>query len=190
MNHRSDRCSPDADCATDSELTSVDFAYIKQGFGYPFYTVHRASLQKALVTGALQSGAVKLHLGHQVSEFDFEGTRLLAQKRVTEGQNRQDPQWIQADVILAADGIKSKARSHMLQRQGQSDDVTDTGQAAYRILVDREKIQEDPELVPFFEGSHSYRWIGEKRHIIVSTRGGVWRLDPHRWRSPCVHNNH
>jgi hypothetical protein len=45
--------------------------------------------------------------------------------------------------------------------------VEDTGQAAYRIMVKRSMINEDPELLPFFTGSHSYRWIGEKRHIIV-----------------------
>lgn len=52
--------------------------------------------------------------------------------------------------------------------------VVDTGQAAYRILVKREMINEDPDLVPFFEGSHSYRWIGEKRHIIVSRNRPVF----------------
>jgi len=53
--------------------------------------------------------------------------------------------------------------------------VVDTGQAAYRILVKREDIDEDPELVPFFENQHSYRWIGEKRHIIVSANRGTCR---------------
>lgn len=46
--------------------------------------------------------------------------------------------------------------------------VLDTGQAAYRIMIKRSQVNEDPELLPFFDGSHSYRWIGEKRHIIVS----------------------
>jgi salicylate hydroxylase len=61
-----------------------------------------------------------------------------------------------------------------LQEEGDGDGkssqlfaVVDTGQAAYRILVHRSMINEDPELVPFFTGSHSYRWIGEKRHIIA-----------------------
>ena len=37
----------------------------------------------------------------------------------------------------------------------------------------REDIDEDPELVPFFANQHSYRWIGEKRHIIVSRDRGI-----------------
>lgn len=35
-------------------------------------------------------------------------------------------------------------------------------------MIQRSQVNEDPELLPFFDGSHSYRWIGEKRHIIVS----------------------
>jgi salicylate hydroxylase len=102
-----------------------------------------------------------------------------------------EPQYVDADVILAADGVRSKARGAMLQRKGEVDSgewggndddsvqhardadpmyvVVDTGQAAYRIMVRRSMINEDPELLPFFTGSHSYRWIGEKRHIIVSS---------------------
>lgn len=34
-------------------------------------------------------------------------------------------------------------------------------------MVRRDQINEDPDLVPFFTSSHSFRWIGEKRHIIV-----------------------
>lgn len=90
---------------------------------------------------------------------------------------------MEGDVILASDGVKSKARGAMLKRKGEEDhgkyllsakrvqltnkSVEDTGQAAYRIIVKRSMINEDPELLPFFTGSHSYRWIGEKRHIIV-----------------------
>jgi salicylate hydroxylase len=125
--------------------------------------VHRASLQKALVSGAQNSSVVKFQLGKQVVSYDFDNTKFLVEDRKTKQQ-----EWVQADVLLCSDGVKSKARGEMMKRRGEEDHVEDTGQAAYRILVKREMINEDPDLVPFFEGSHSYRWIGEKRHIIVS----------------------
>ncbi|MDN9006705.1 hypothetical protein Q0P47_14165, partial [Staphylococcus aureus] len=73
-----------------------------------------------------------------------------------------------ADVIIAADGVKSKAREAMMARKGVVDEgewvgwgwgtkererlttplVEDTGQAAYRIMVRRAAIKEDPDLVP------------------------------------------
>ncbi|GFZ44438.1 hypothetical protein JCM24511_02160 [Saitozyma sp. JCM 24511] len=159
-------------CATDETLTTVDFQYMSDEFGYPFLVVHRKALQKCLVSGAMDSGVVKLHLNKVVTEYDFEQTRFLVQDRqkVPAGDEINgitEPQYVDADVILAADGVRSKARGAMLKRKGEVDSVVDTGQAAYRIMVRRSMINEDPELLPFFTGSHSYRWIGEKRHIIA-----------------------
>ncbi|BGP36585.1 hypothetical protein JCM10449v2_000486 [Rhodotorula kratochvilovae] len=165
-------------CASDETLTSVDFSYIEQEFGWPFYVVHRKALQKCLVTGALESGVVKLHLNKLVHDYGFEQSRFLVSERTPLGDRSNgtdghlaasagEPQWIEADVILAADGVKSRARGKMLGRRGEIDSVVDTGQAAYRIMVRREQIKEDPDLVPFFTSSHSFRWIGEKRHIIA-----------------------
>nr|XP_019043135.1 salicylate hydroxylase [Kwoniella bestiolae CBS 10118]OCF22065.1 salicylate hydroxylase [Kwoniella bestiolae CBS 10118] len=166
---RSEAVALDApDCARDEVLTSVNFEYIEKEFGYPFYVVHRSALQKSLVTGATNSGVVELHLGQQVTDWDFENSKFRvkgrASGRPTEGVERH---WVEADLILAADGVKSKARTAMLARKGEADHVEDTGQAAYRIIVKRSMINEDPELLPFFTGSHSYRWIGERRHIIA-----------------------
>ncbi|WWC85705.1 uncharacterized protein L201_000571 [Kwoniella dendrophila CBS 6074] len=179
-------------CQTDDVLTKVDLAYIRKEFGYPFSVCHRWSLQKALVRGALDTGSVVLHLNRIVIEYDFENTRFKVTEAehipvsssglsttssnsdtITEEKDYDDadedefPRWIEADLILAGDGIKSKARGGILSRRGLADDVVESGQAAYRILLKRDLINEDPELVPFFEGSQSYRWIGEGRHVIA-----------------------
>ncbi|WWD19970.1 hypothetical protein CI109_104443 [Kwoniella shandongensis] len=147
------------DCASDEVLTTVHYdSYMENEYGYPFMTCHRAALQKALVKGAEATGVVKLHLGHYITQYDFDATRF----QVT-NKDSKDLEWIEADVILAADGIKSKARAAMLERKGEIDE----GQAAYRIMVRRSAIKDDPELLPFFTGTQSYRWIGEKRHIIA-----------------------
>nr|XP_018264242.1 salicylate hydroxylase [Kwoniella dejecticola CBS 10117]OBR86400.1 salicylate hydroxylase [Kwoniella dejecticola CBS 10117] len=158
----------------DEVLTAVDFQYIQKEFGYPFYVVHRSALQKSLLEGAMSSGAVSLHLGKLVTGWDFDANRFQVKSRGTAkaatssaSPDEENSQWIEADLILAADGVKSKARTAMLERQGEVDEVEDTGQAAYRIIVKRSMINEDPDLVPFFTGSHSYRWIGERRHIIA-----------------------
>lgn len=152
-----------ADCATDEILTSVSYdTYMEQEYGYPFVTVHRAALQRALIKGAEDSGVVKLHLGNFITDYDFDNTKF----KVKQGESGE-PEWVQADVLICADGVKSKAREAMMARKGVQDDVEDTGQAAYRIMVRRSAINEDPELVPFFTGTESYRWIGEKRHIIA-----------------------
>lgn len=84
-------------------------------------------MQKCLVHGATSSGVVKLHLGCLVTEFDFEATRFHVTKRnsgsSTDGVSTEtEDGWIKADVILAADGVKSKARGAMLARKGETDE--------------------------------------------------------------------
>lgn len=41
------------------------------------------------------------------------------------------------------------------------------GQAAYRILIPREKMMSDPELAPLIEENVVTRWIAPRRHIIA-----------------------
>ena len=74
----------------------------------------------------MSSGVVQLHLNKMVSEYDFDNTRFKVsdRKKAAPGDaanGHSEPEWIQADVILAADGVKSQARSHMLGRKGEVD---------------------------------------------------------------------
>jgi salicylate hydroxylase len=112
-----------------------------------------------------------LHLNKIVEEYDVDNNRFKVRSRKHDQEGASpsstEGEWIKADIILASDGIKSKARSVLLKRHNEVDEIVDTGQAAYRILVHRSMINEDPELIPLFTGAHSYRWIGEKRHIIA-----------------------
>ena len=75
---------------------------------------------------------------------------------------------VEADIILGADGVKSNTRVEMLRRRGITDaEVKDTGQAAYRIMIDRKQMQGDQELLALLDADSVTRWIGEKRHIIA-----------------------
>ena len=59
-----------------------------------------------------------LHLGYTVDDYDFETTRFCVKSR---DKAEEGERWIEADVILAADGVKSKARTKMLARMGEVD---------------------------------------------------------------------
>ena len=87
------------------------------GFVVKYQTVHRAALQSALVQGAEKSGVVKLHLGHFITEYDFDNTRFKVKGKEASGE-----EWITGDVLIAADGVKSKARAAMMQRNGEVDE--------------------------------------------------------------------
>lgn len=80
-------------------------------------TVHRAALQKALVRGALDTGRVQLITDQVITEYDFDKTRLRVRDNDTD-----EMEWVDADVIIAADGIKSKARGAMYEKIGKVDE--------------------------------------------------------------------
>jgi salicylate hydroxylase len=55
----------------------------------------------------------------------------------------------------------------MLQALEETADVKDSGQAAYRIMLTREQMKNDPELIALLDADTVTRWIGEKKHIIA-----------------------
>lgn len=58
-------------------------------------------------------------------------------------------------------------RDSLLRLKSIDAKIVDTGQAAYRILLTREQMSSDPELLELLETESVTRWIGEKRHIIA-----------------------
>jgi salicylate hydroxylase len=73
----------------------------------------------------------------------------------------------EADILLGADGIKSVTRSQLLQQANATPEEAETGQAAYRIMLKREDMAHDPELLALIDSDEVVRWVGEKRHIIA-----------------------
>ena len=45
--------------------------------------------------------------------------------------------------------------------------IKDTNQSAYRIMLRREELQHDHELLQLLDSDAAVRWVGEKRHIIA-----------------------
>jgi salicylate hydroxylase len=146
------------------ELGHVDLHYIVGAYGYPHMVGHRASLAEALFDGCKTEPAIEFHFSTRVLEIQWflEKPKLSVQRR-----DAAEPTVVEADVVLAADGIKSHTREQLLRLLDLSDDVEDTGQAAYRIMLTREKMQDDPELLELIDADAVTRWIGEKRHIIA-----------------------
>ena len=150
--------------ATDSELAYVKLGYIRETYGYPHMVGHRASLANGLYNGCKQQPAIKFHFSIDADRINTFGPQPSFTAIPRDGS---EPYRVEADVILAADGIKSKARVEMLNRLGINAGVQDTKQAAYRIMIHRDQIRDDPELLALINSTRVTRWIGEKRHIIA-----------------------
>jgi salicylate hydroxylase len=81
--------------------------------------VHRASLASALYAGCRESPHIEFRFGTYIAEVDFYGCRLRCVTR--DIAKETVGQWVEADVIVAADGVKSIVRSQMLMKRGEID---------------------------------------------------------------------
>lgn len=147
-------------CTTNEVLSASSFAHLQQAYRYPQMVCHRADLSRTLYEACLATDVVQLHFDSRLCDVDFAGTRFC----IASGNEKT---WHEADVLLAADGVKSVARARMLALTNQVDYAEDTGQAAYRVLLTREQMSTDPELLDLLESDLSHRWTGLGRMIIT-----------------------
>ncbi|KAJ9610237.1 hypothetical protein H2200_005014 [Cladophialophora chaetospira] len=150
--------------STDDELGHVDLKYILKTYGYPHTVGHRSTLAGELYNGCKrESDSIQFNFATTCENIRFEGKpRFTAIPR-----KGAEPYEVQCDVLLGADGVKSNTRVAMLKELGVEAEVEDTHQAAYRIMLSREQMSSDPELLALLDADRVVRWIGEKRHIIA-----------------------
>ena len=136
---------------------------IRAKYGYPHCTGHRASLTQGIYEAANKLPAIKFHFGNTVVSVDTFEPQVQFTTQLPNGEKQQ----VTADVLLSSDGVKSVTRASLLEKAGCSSEIEDTGQAAYRVLLPREKMQHDPEMMDLLDSNQVTRWIGEKRHWIA-----------------------
>ncbi|KAI5859206.1 putative salicylate hydroxylase [Tricharina praecox] len=135
-------------------------APVNKSFGDQ-YVIHRADLHRALYERAVRLPNVRVRVNATVVSADFgeeeggKGAGVLLK-----GGER-----VKADVVLAADGIKSRLRQQMLGLD--VDTPTPTGDAAYRVILPRAAMLSDPDLRELIDTPRGTRWIGPGRHIMA-----------------------
>ncbi|KAM0275045.1 hypothetical protein ACHAQH_007606 [Verticillium albo-atrum] len=152
------------DGPTNSKLAQISMTDVGQKYGYAHHAGHRASLAGGIYEAAKAEPGVYFHFGHTleiVSSFGPGPVDFIV--RDNDGAQHS----LQTDVLIGADGIKSAARESMLSGLGISAETEETGTSAYRILVDREKMVSDPELLQLIESDVVRRWTGPSRHIVA-----------------------
>ncbi|CEL05231.1 Putative Catalytic activity: salicylate NADH O(2) <=_ catechol NAD() H(2)O CO(2) [Aspergillus calidoustus] len=117
--------------------------------------IHRADLHNALVEKALELENVELRVNSHVTNVDFDSTTVTLANGTAVG----------ADIVIAADGIKSALRDHLLGEDASKPMAT--GDAAYRIMLTRSVMESDPELKKLIEVPEATRWLGPERHLIA-----------------------
>ncbi|KUI60711.1 3-hydroxybenzoate 6-hydroxylase 1 [Cytospora mali] len=149
--------------SSNQELAHVNMPDVEEKYGYPHCTGHRSSLAGGIYNACKREPAIKFKFSSQIASIDTFEPRPTFTVKPREGE----PYQVEADVVLAADGIKSPTRAAILSHLGEAFGEEDTGQACYRIMLTREQMQHDPEMVALLDSDCVVRWIGEKRHIIA-----------------------
>ncbi|KAJ9206566.1 hypothetical protein DTO164E3_807 [Paecilomyces variotii] len=123
----------------------------------PLAVIHRGDLQSILVDGNKAAG-IEIRTSSRVVRVadDFEAKVQL-----------ESGEWISGDVVIAADGIKSDIRRQIASHHGVHDTVLPTGDAAYRILIPKEKMQGDQRALDLLNSNVGMRWMGPGGHIMA-----------------------
>ncbi|CAI7678906.1 unnamed protein product [Penicillium pancosmium] len=116
-----------------STIGVLNVADLEKQYGAPYIVLHRATLHDILHKHAIRSGA-KLMLDSKVIEYDFENGAIVL----------KNGKRMEADLVIAADGINSFARSQLLQDADPGSQPT--GWAAFRMMAEVSKIKDDPQL--------------------------------------------
>ncbi|KAI1443031.1 salicylate hydroxylase [Annulohypoxylon stygium] len=135
-----------------STMVEIPFDNIVEEHGAPYYLVHRADLHESLLYAVRKAGVEVLNSKRIVS-YDFEAPSATT----------QDGEVFTADLVIAADGIKSITRPLLT---GQPDVPRDTGDVAYRIVLPGETLLADPDLADLITNPCTTSWCGPDAHLV------------------------
>ncbi|KAH7392869.1 putative monooxygenase [Pyrenochaeta sp. MPI-SDFR-AT-0127] len=117
---------------------------------------HRGDFHLILYQFAILQG-VQIRMGTTVSDYNASKPSVLLES----GEE------ITSDVVIIADGVKSKGRKIVL---GYEDKPFHSGYAVYRSFVDTELVKDDPLIAKFIEGGDSVRlFLAPDMHGFIST---------------------
>jgi len=124
-------------------------------YGQKYLHIHRADLHDILLAAAQKAG-VTIHLGQVIEGYEQQSDFVTA---------KSGDASFRGDILIGADGIKSKIRNQMLGPQGNHF----TGHVAWRGIVPASKLPEGH--IPHSANN----WLGPKRHFVsYYVRGGEY----------------
>ncbi|PKS06333.1 hypothetical protein jhhlp_007081, partial [Lomentospora prolificans] len=123
---------------------------------------NRGELHEVVFNHVKDELEIPIHLGRRIEEYfeDEEGAGII----LDTGEK------VPADVVIAADGVKSKARQAVL---GYEDKPKSSGYAVWRSWFPNEDMVADSETAHFCARDTFNGWIGPDKHFLFSTiKGG------------------
>ncbi|KAH8588928.1 FAD binding domain-containing protein [Bisporella sp. PMI_857] len=126
--------------------------YCRETYNAPYLLIHRADFHAILVSAALAAG-VTIRLKSPVKSVDFARPALLL-------ENGEE---VLGDVILGADGLRSRCREALL---GRKDPPVPCGSLAYRITLNEESLRGHEDLRSLVDYPEFHSWMGPDSHVV------------------------
>lgn len=128
---------------------------------------HRAELHRILLDHAKARG-IDVRLGSNVTDhFETDHEAGIEVSTAAGGKKVKHT----ADVVLAAEGVKSRGRRIVL---GFDDKPQPSGYAVYRAWFSTEKLKQNPLTQRFVQGDSHNGWIGRDIHFLAAAvKGGA-----------------
>ncbi|KAE8381895.1 hypothetical protein BDV26DRAFT_278498 [Aspergillus bertholletiae] len=125
----------------------------QEKYQVPYFVVHRVDLHHLLAEAAKREGAI-IELGMEVT--GVRGTPEKAFIQLANGEDRE------ADVVLGADGERSRVRTSLL---GQESPWRDSGDHVFRATVPLQALEMDEKLSRLAQGINW--WIGPQGNALT-----------------------
>ncbi|KAL1984018.1 hypothetical protein VTN96DRAFT_9703 [Rasamsonia emersonii] len=119
------------------------------------YIGHRGDYHRCFIQRVEELG-MTINMGHEVVSFDEDAPSVTL----------KDGRTFYADLIVGADGIKSRARELVL---GFSDAPKSSGYACYRAFFKGDILKDIPQCQPLLKQDCVNIWIGEDMHLVQNT---------------------
>lgn len=176
-----------------NHLSAQDYrAYAQACGGAPFWDFYRMNLHKCLLDRAVALGA-QMVINARATDFvvsqgepgdglavDDDDDTCMCTVYTADGRT------FTGDLVVGADGIHSKLRDVFL---GREDPPTPTGDLAYRLLLNTDKMRADPTLRAFVEEPQVNYWLGPDKHAVNYVLRGQ-AATSRRQTCPTSENNH
>ncbi|KAI2634796.1 putative monooxygenase [Hypomontagnella submonticulosa] len=119
------------------------------------YIGHRGDYHEAFIQ-AVKDAGIEIRMGCEVVAYDESKPSVIFADGIEET----------ADIVIGADGIKSRARELVL---GFDDAPKSSGYSCYRAYFPGKHLQEEPLCREFVDHDCVNIWIGEDTHLIQNT---------------------